>query len=290
MLNLTTDDTFAIYRLPDSATTYIILQEKNDFFLFNKSAVNNKGFVFYPFDVKTHSPLFIQADKIIKNPKFSFKSEKIDKSVDIIKTEYIKKAKIFIKKTENEFTKIVLSRKKSIKNDNLEIANIFQELNKKYPNAMIFLVNHPKTGTWMGATPEILIKNEGNKLKTMALAGTQLIKPDQKAIWQDKEIKEQKAVMDFVEETLKKHKIKYSSKGPYTKEVAKFKDGNLVHLATDYFAEKEGYFFGLITDLHPTPAVSGLPRRESIQFILENEGYDREYYTGFLGPVKEAFS
>jgi isochorismate synthase len=36
----------------------------------------------------------------------------------------------------------------------------------------------------------------------------------------------------------------------------------------------------VISVLHPTP-VCGLPKQEAKDFILKNEGYDREYYTGF---------
>ena len=37
--------------------------------------------------------------------------------------------------------------------------------------------------------------------------------------------------------------------------------------------------------LHPTPAVCGLPTGKAKNFISRNEGYDREYYTGYLGRV-----
>ena len=37
--------------------------------------------------------------------------------------------------------------------------------------------------------------------------------------------------------------------------------------------------------LHPTPAVCGLPKEEAKQFILDNELYNRDFYTGFLGEL-----
>ncbi|HLV50467.1 MAG TPA: chorismate-binding protein, partial [Flavobacterium sp.] len=43
----------------------------------------------------------------------------------------------------------------------------------------------------------------------------------------------------------------------------------------------------LIQNLHPTPAVCGLPKKEAFDFIWENEGYNREFYTGFIGIEKE---
>jgi isochorismate synthase len=41
----------------------------------------------------------------------------------------------------------------------------------------------------------------------------------------------------------------------------------------------------VIASLHPTPAVCGLPKHSAKNFIRENEGYNREYYSGFLGEL-----
>ena len=41
----------------------------------------------------------------------------------------------------------------------------------------------------------------------------------------------------------------------------------------------------VIQQLHPTPAVCGLPKSTAKKFILENENYNREFYTGFLGEL-----
>ena len=41
----------------------------------------------------------------------------------------------------------------------------------------------------------------------------------------------------------------------------------------------------IISVLHPTPAVCGLPKEASKVFILDNEAYHRGYYTGFLGEI-----
>ena len=44
----------------------------------------------------------------------------------------------------------------------------------------------------------------------------------------------------------------------------------------------------LIAALHPTPAVCGMPKWDSMDFIVENESYDRGLYAGFWGPVNLA--
>ena len=40
-----------------------------------------------------------------------------------------------------------------------------------------------------------------------------------------------------------------------------------------------------VSSLHPTPAVCGLPMKAAKDFIIKNEGYNREFYTGFLGAL-----
>ena len=56
-------------------------------------------------------------------------------------------------------------------------------------------------------------------------------------------------------------------------------------MKTDFrFSLKDNKGLGdLLKVLHPTPAVCGLPKEEAYRFILQNEGYDRRYYSGFIG-------
>ena len=44
----------------------------------------------------------------------------------------------------------------------------------------------------------------------------------------------------------------------------------------------------LIGRLHPTPAVCGLPKRDTFEFIVHNEHTPRRYYSGFMGPLQMA--
>ena len=41
--------------------------------------------------------------------------------------------------------------------------------------------------------------------------------------------------------------------------------------------------------MHPTPAVCGLPKDQAKAFIVENEKYDRGFYTGYLGELNSSF-
>lgn len=166
----------------------------------------------------------------------------------------------------------------------------FAELQERYPRAFVSLVSAPGAGTWLGATPEVLVElTADGRFCTMALAGTQPIPPDhqpQHAIWRQKEIEEQALVARYIVSCFKQLRLReYEETGPRTV-VA----GELLHLRTDFSVNLRTVPFPtLATDmlrlLHPTSAVGGMPRQAALEFLHKYEGYDRAYYSGFLGPV-----
>ena len=66
---------------------------------------------------------------------------------------------------------------------------------------------------------------------------------------------------------------------------------NLLHIKTDVSAEikPEVMLSDIVLALHPTPALCGLPKKEAKEFILKSEGYNRKFYSGFLGEVNKDF-
>jgi isochorismate synthase len=48
-----------------------------------------------------------------------------------------------------------------------------------------------------------------------------------------------------------------------------------------------GRLWEFVDTMHPTPAVAGQPKEDAIRFIKKLEPHDRDYYTGFLGPVNQ---
>lgn len=44
----------------------------------------------------------------------------------------------------------------------------------------------------------------------------------------------------------------------------------------------------ILDELHPTPAIAGLPTDQAILWINKNETKNREYYTGYLGLYSSA--
>jgi isochorismate synthase len=186
------------------------------------------------------------------------------------------------------FKKVVVSRKEIIDLANFDLISVFEKLIQSYPNAFCYCWFHPKIGLWMGATPERLLKSDNKKFSTMAIAGTQKSLGLAEVTWEKKEMEEQQFVTDFILNSLKNLTSEVALSSPYS-----LKAGTLLHIKTDIegILNDNSNLKQVISVLHPTPAVCGLPKEEARDFILKNEGYDREYYTGFLGELnKEGFN
>ena len=91
---------------------------------------------------------------------------------------------------------------------------------------------------------------------------------------------------DFIVDSLQDQSTSLKISEPYT-----MRAGNVMHIKTDIQGKlKAGAGLKeMIEILHPTPAVCGFPKEPARQFLLKNEGYDRECYSGFLGRVQYRF-
>ena len=184
---------------------------------------------------------------------------------------------------EGVFDKVVLSRKETLVKEDFDFLVVFRKMLSKYQSAFRYCWFHPNVGMWMGATPEQLIHVNGREFKTVALAGTQKWRDDEVVVWQKKEREEQKFVTDYILARLE-HEVEFITQSlPYT-----FKAGNLVHLKTDISGvfRQNTTAENSVFALHPTPAVCGLPTKASQNFIQKYEGYDRKFYSGFLGDIQ----
>ncbi|OJJ16258.1 hypothetical protein BKI52_33735 [marine bacterium AO1-C] len=190
-----------------------------------------------------------------------------------------------------DFKKVVLSRAKAVDlPDSFDYVQTFMQLCQTYANALTYLVYIPQVGTWMGATPETLIStDEHQHFRTIALAGTQQYNADiplSHTAWMQKEIEEQAMVSRYIINCFKKIRLReFEEEGPKTV-IA----GNLVHLCTRFRVDMQDVNFPelgtvMLDLLHPTSAVCGMPKAASMEFILKNEGYNRDFYSGFIGPV-----
>lgn len=278
---------FVTYRKPNENLLKARLQSTKDLH-FTKNFVE-KGFVFSPFDDVEQTILIpnevsevfsasyvpsniienVQSNENISNEGArDFHINLVKQGVEAINSSGLKK--------------VVLSRQEKVDVSNSNPIPIFKNLLNSYKSAFVYCWYHPKVGLWLGATPETLIKIEGNRFSIMALAGTQDYKGSLDVVWQNKEKQEQQFVTDFIVDNLKPSVENFK-----VSEVETVKAGNLVHLKTMISAQlkTDTPLKEVIKALHPTPAVCGLPKLLAKQFILKNENYNREFYTGFLGEL-----
>ena len=284
-----------------------------------------KGFIFHPFSSEHHPIKFIDqdihftknietssielitadatTDELIelidqesKAPNESSGSNEIGQSESDHEDDQKSKFVELINKTidgikDSTFQKVVIARNRSIKlPGQFNSFDLFNSLSDRYNNAFVYMTFIPGIGSWMGTTPETLINiDRNNKFQTVALAATQAYEDDidlEDTTWSQKDIEEQAMVCRYIINCFKKIRLReFEEIGPRT-----HLSGNLVHLKTDYNIDIDKVAFPqlgsvMLELLHPTSAVCGMPKEPAKAFIENYENFDREYFSGFLGPV-----
>ncbi len=274
---------FVLYRKPGEKTVIGIFQHSDE--VNPVSDYSERGFVMAPFD-KNGAPVILAPDEK-RVVDFQDQIETHSKSVDIIEygrqdhIELVRKAISAI--TKKELEKVVVSRSFNIETKK-GCFEIFLDALNHYDNSLCYLWYHPKIGMWLGATPELFLKVNGHLIETVSLAGTIKAMNDKKPAWGTKESKEQQVVTDYIEKCFSKNLQKVFVSKPST-----VKAGDLWHLKSTILGYAGSNFSigDVIEDLHPTPAVCGLPRSRALEFIQENEGHQRSFYTGFMGELNQ---
>lgn len=312
---LTAGNAIGLWRLPGSNKKNLIVCTEGLQFLDEPSIEDiGTGFLFSAFDtnekkifLKSNISYTIENGDINQNVSDHFLNEDTsfneagplplyytnsDIKFNTVQTDFISLVKSAIEQIEyGRFEKLVPSRSKQIELPAaFDIIDTFNKLCAKYPNAFVSLVSADEIGTWLGASPELLVSvDDKMHFKTASVAGTQALPPDaniKNVAWTQKEIEEQALVSRYIVNCFKKIRLReYLELGPKT-----WKAGNLVHLKTEFTVDMSATNFPqlgsvMLNLLHPTSAVCGMPREESIAFLKANESFDRRFYSGYLGPV-----
>ena len=296
---------FALFRLPHAENCTLIEQHEGEPLHFQSCRELNgqHGFVLAPFHVSAEHPiLMIRPDQVqeitlhdlcaqfggssfeTSQPKAASTSDNTpdrDYAIDF--------ANFHAQLSNGVFRKIVLSRSKELSRDYaVDVRQLFCQACRLYPRLFIALVSLPDGTCWLTATPEILLEGIGSQWRTIALAGTMQLQGDElqgegeHVRWSAKNIQEQRYVATYISQCLEQFSLDFVEEGPRTVRAA-----NLVHLRSDFtFHLPDASQVGnLLQALHPTPAVCGLPKHETFEFILHNEHTPRQYYSGFMGPL-----
>lgn len=276
---------FVLYAKPNTDRLIAVLQGNDNLYFLED--FNEKGFVFAPFNgdsipyiPQSESDIYVEkiseSDFLLTADPTFHADEIAQKSFEDLVTKGVEAIQ------NGQFEKVVLSRKETVAIPSFEIATVFKKLVVFYPTAFKYCFFHPKIGLWLGASPEQFLKINQETIQTVALAGTQAVTESKDIVWQEKEIKEQQLVTDFITQSLADKVSELTLSSPYSVQA-----GNLWHIKTNISAilKNQNNLKEIILALHPTSAVCGLPKAAAKDFILQNEPYERSYYSGFLGEL-----
>lgn len=284
-----THGSYAMFRLPacgeESHTLECEPEELDDVSL----AAGRTGFIFAPFDLSGPQPIlfFPGESRLISQPsRRCGPTATAEPRHDGGQGDYAESfSTLHSLLRDKKLRKVVLSRRAAVACPQAEgkARELYSAACEAYPQAFVALISAPRCGTWLMATPELLLESRGGTLRTMALAGTMRTRPEGLVAWCPKNKDEQAVVAQYVAETLAPFAQDLETRGPETTYAA-----NLAHLRTLFtFTLRPGArVTDLIAALHPTPAVCGLPKAAALEALRAHEGAEREYYSGFAGALQ----
>jgi salicylate biosynthesis isochorismate synthase/menaquinone-specific isochorismate synthase len=169
-----------------------------------------------------------------------------------------------------------------------DVAAIFGVLREGFPSCFCFCAGRGDAA-FVAASPELLIRREGMRASTLALAGSTRRSADpsvddhlgEQLLRSDKNRAEQAIVARRIARALRPHSLWVAA----ADEPVIVKMANIQHLATPIRAQLARPLGAvrLAGLLHPTPAVGGEPFAVAAPLIPALEGLDRGWYAGPVG-------
>jgi salicylate biosynthesis isochorismate synthase/menaquinone-specific isochorismate synthase len=188
-----------------------------------------------------------------------------------------------------QMEKIVLAREVQVHAPGVyDPAAVFGVLRAEFPSCFVFCVGRGES-TFVAASPELLVRREGHRVSTLALAGSTRRSADpavddhlgEQLLRSQKDREEQAIVVRRIERTLSRHALWVTA----TPEPVLVRVANIQHLGTPIRAQLARPLdaIELLELMHPTPAVGGEPLARARPLIPALEGLDRGWYAGPVG-------
>jgi isochorismate synthase len=191
-----------------------------------------------------------------------------------------------------ELKKIVLAREVQVHAGGgapiYDPAAVFGVLREEFPSCFVFCVGRGSS-TLVAASPELLVRRQGHRVSTLALAGSTRRSADPavdahlgERLLRDESYREEHSIVARrIERTLRPHAVWVTAAA----EPELVRIANIQHLATPIRAQLAAPMDALeLAELmHPTPAVGGEPLSAAAPLIPALEGLDRGWYTGPVG-------
>lgn len=292
---------FAYFRLPHTSQVYRNRITKEPLEIASLAELNGRrGFVIAPFAPSGGCPiLLLEADfePVDVADECELEARLLDADYAGERSRYaIDFGNYHAQLRDGTFSKIVLARSARLTaTERIPALSLFARACRRYPRMFVALFSTERSGTWLIASPEILFSGKSGDMQTMALAGTMKLSGRNLGFdvegseigkddihWCTKNIQEQRYVETYITECIEHYTADFTIDGPYTARA-----GDLVHLRSDirFRLNDTSHMGDLLNALHPTPAVCGIPKDATRDFIINNESAPRGYYSGFSGML-----
>jgi isochorismate synthase len=192
---------------------------------------------------------------------------------------------------KGELSKVVLAREVRVHAPvDHDPAAVLGVLRDGFGECFIYAVGRGEA-TFLGATPELLVRREGQRASTVALAGSARRSADpavddhlaEQLLQSPKNREENAIVARRIAAALAPRSV-WVTVAP---EPVVIRVANIQHLAAPVRAQLAEPIDAVTLAglLHPTPAVGGEPREVAQRLIPALEGFDRGWYAGTLGWI-----
>jgi len=191
-----------------------------------------------------------------------------------------------------DYEKVVLARAlKYTTDEEFHPMGILNHLRQRYPDCYSFSISGGRGRSFIGASPERLVRVAGGRMHTTALAGSaargESASEDaalaQALLHSEKDLREHRLVFDSIVGRLADLKLTLE----HAAQPRLLGLANVHHLHTPISANLPAgmHILDLVARLHPTPAVGGTPQGPALAAMAELESFPRGLYAGPQGWV-----
>ena len=193
---------------------------------------------------------------------------------------------------QGELKKVVMARRAMLDHMNpLDAYGVLQHLALATPNCFHFAFQYDDGPAFIGATPERLLQRSGQQVRSEAVAGTRsrasTAQEDNELrtelLTSDKDRREHAHVEDAIRDTLAPFCERVGP--PDARTEMKLTSGRHIWTRVEGTLRPDVSTTSLLTALHPTPAVGGVPRSAALDTIRSAEAFDRGWYAGPVGWI-----
>jgi len=194
-----------------------------------------------------------------------------------------------------ELEKVVLARSLVVETDvPYDIASVLGSLRTTQPTCTTFAVTRGPS-VFLGASPERLVRLDGDRLSTTALAGSaprgRSPAEDERLARDLRESKKEQEEHAFVVREIAAALAPLCDRIDYGEAPGVLALEGIQHLETPFAARlrrdlaERPHLLEVAARLHPTPAVCGTPRERAASWLREHEALERGWYAGGVGFV-----